>query len=301
MGLDTQFWFIVFVCATAISVTIQLILLAALCYIVWRFHAKVKEIERKAQSQCSVLQEYGNTIRELLALFTRTVNNAAEITERMKGLVGEAAEVSQKQVGRADHVIDNILTRLEKISESLEADVAEPFREARAFTAALRTALGVFLGRHKTNSPGGRVAKSNFPMWFILAPPIFYCFTTVLDARQAEEDASYEGQRVAVVGLLASPRVDAEALRPLVMQKEAEPYSAEKVHRTIAALQETGKFNKVEVEVTPEAAGLRVIFVMQPVYYLGLIYFPGALKRSVIPGFSRLLITQFKNHTMLFE
>ena len=40
----------------------------------------------------------------------------------------------------------------------------------------------------------------------------------------------------------------------------------------------TGQFSKVEIEVTPETGGLRVAFVMQPAFYIGMIYFPGAAK-----------------------
>ena len=66
MDHDLQIWFIVFVVATVISVTIQLIHLVALCYVARRLQAKVKEIERRAQSQGSLLQEYRTTAREIL-------------------------------------------------------------------------------------------------------------------------------------------------------------------------------------------------------------------------------------------
>ena len=83
--------------------------------------------------------------------------------------------------------------------------------------------------------------------------------------------------------LVAKPSVDVEALRPLVLQKEGETFSTEKVQSAVAALQQRGNFSKVEVEVTPEASGLRVMFVLQPVYYLGMIYFPGALEAFSYP------------------
>ena len=97
MDRDLQIWFIVFVAATVVSVTIQLIHLVALCYVARRLQAKVKEIERRAQSQGSLLQEYRTTAREILDAFKRSVDNAVEVSERIKGIVNEAAEASQKQ------------------------------------------------------------------------------------------------------------------------------------------------------------------------------------------------------------
>jgi outer membrane protein assembly factor BamA len=77
--------------------------------------------------------------------------------------------------------------------------------------------------------------------------------------------------------------MNVEAFRPLVLQKEDEPYSTEKIQGTAAALQRTGQFSKIETEVKLDPRGLRVTFVMQPAYYVGMVYFPGALKTFSYP------------------
>ena len=102
-------------------------------------------------------------------------------------------------------------------------------------------------------------------------------------AQSAEPGVSYEGQHVVFVDLVARPAIDVEALRPMVAQKAGEPYSNAKVQQTIAALNRTRLFSKVEVQVIPEAAGLRVTFVMEPAFYIGVIDFPGALKEFSYP------------------
>jgi outer membrane protein insertion porin family len=246
----------------------------------------VKEIERRAESQRPVLQQYSTVARELVDNLMRSVNNAVEVSERMNGLVNEAPEVSQKQIGRADRVFDDVLTRMERIGKSFEVGAAKLFRETQGIPAATRTALGVFLGHHSTPTPGGSGTR-NSPLsgWLILVALLstFRGLTPVLNAQQPNEQVSYEGQKVAVVKLVAKPGVDVEALRPLAVQKEGEAYSAEKVQSTVAALQQTGQFSKIDVEVTPEATGLRVMFVMQPVYYVGMINFPGALETFSYP------------------
>jgi outer membrane protein insertion porin family len=89
---------------------------------------------------------------------------------------------------------------------------------------------------------------------------------------------SYEGQRVAKVELVADPKLAVETLRPLVEQKTGEAYSDRKVQDTVAALQRTGMFRKVEVCLRPGVAGLELTFVLEPAFYFGIFQFSGADK-----------------------
>jgi len=141
---------------------------------------------------------------------------------------------------------------------------------------------------HPNNLKGpGRPAASVLG-WFVLLPIVSMAgpFPLRLHAQPAQGQISYEGEKVGFVDLVVRPGVDAEALYPLILQKEGEPYSQEKVQNSIAALKQAGRFSKVGVVVTPEATGLRVAFVAQPAFYVGMIYFPDALKEL---NYSRLL------------
>ena len=121
---------------------------------------------------------------------------------------------------------------------------------------------------------------AGFVLFLLLAPLGYF---TPLSAQQLKPQASYDGQKVAAVDLVGRPTMNVEAFRPLVSQKEGEAYSTEEIESTTAALQRTGLFSKIEVEVKLDPAGLRVTFVMQPAYYVGMIYFPGALKAFSYP------------------
>lgn len=96
---------------------------------------------------------------------------------------------------------------------------------------------------------------------------------------------SYEGQQVSFVELAGRPDVDTRSLLPLVTQRADEPFSQAKVDASIAALQRTGQFDKVQLDVRPEARGVRVLFVLQPAMYFGIFEFPGAERLS----YARLL------------
>ncbi|HEX2520874.1 MAG TPA: POTRA domain-containing protein, partial [Terriglobia bacterium] len=281
MDRDLQIWVIIFVAATAASVT-QLIHFAALYYVARRLRSKIEEIERRGQSQSLQIQGYRDTAHEILNALKRSADNSVEVSERIKVIVNEAAEASLNYWGRTDRAIGDALTRLEKISQSFEVGLVKPIRETQAIRAGVRAALGAFVGHPGKGSPKGTLRTA-----LVMTLPIWSYLTLPLDAQQSDL-ASYEGQNVAVVNLVARPDLDVEALRPLVLQKEGETFSAERVRGTTTALQQTGKFSKVEVEIAPEASGLRVMFVLQPVYYLGMAYFPGALDAFSYP---RLLQT----------
>jgi outer membrane protein assembly factor BamA len=126
--------------------------------------------------------------------------------------------------------------------------------------------------------------------------------------------ASYQGQTVSSIGVIADPRLDVEKLRPLITQKAGQPYSDADIKFSVAALKKTGNFTKVSIDVEPETAGLRVNFILEPAYYIGVVSFTEATKifrytrllqvinyqdeaaydKSQIPGQEKLLIDFFK-------
>ena len=83
---------------------------------------------------------------------------------------------------------------------------------------------------------------------------------------------------MSAVSLIANPHRNLEPLRQFVSQKQGEPYSEEKIQATAEALQEAGGFQKVQVNVVPKVNGLRINFLLEPAYYLGIVDFPGVGK-----------------------
>ena len=63
---------------------------------------------------------------------------------------------------------------------------------------------------------------------------------------------------------------------PLLLQKPNEPFSSDKVNRTLVALKASGKAKDVRVEVDAEADGVRVVLILEPAEYFGIFQFPGA-------------------------
>jgi outer membrane protein insertion porin family len=88
--------------------------------------------------------------------------------------------------------------------------------------------------------------------------------------------ASYEGQNVSSIEVAGRTDIDATRFAAQFVQQQGEPFSEQKVDQTAAAIQSAGKFQGMQIEVNPEADGVRVIYVVQPAVYFGIFKFPGA-------------------------
>jgi outer membrane protein insertion porin family len=88
--------------------------------------------------------------------------------------------------------------------------------------------------------------------------------------------AAFEGRNVSRIELAARPGVDLNQLRPLIRQEQGKPFSVDALHASVAALQQTGKFDQVQVSIEFDPDGLHLLFVLPPVFNVGLISFPGA-------------------------
>src|SRR5579872_6575018 len=87
--------------------------------------------------------------------------------------------------------------------------------------------------------------------------------------------AAYEGQNVSAVSLIANPHRNLETLLSVVTQKAGSPYSEDKIEQSADALKKAGGFPEVRVNVVPDVSGLRINFLLEPAFYLGVVDFPG--------------------------
>ena len=107
---------------------------------------------------------------------------------------------------------------------------------------------------------------------------LLWSAATFAQLAQQGPQAAYNGQNVSAISLIANPHRDLTPLLPFVTQKAGTPYSEAAIEATAQALKQAGGFPKVDVSIEPEVAGLRVNFLLEPAYYLGMVEFPGAEK-----------------------
>lgn len=104
--------------------------------------------------------------------------------------------------------------------------------------------------------------------------------------QQPSSLAGFEGRKVEKIDISATPITDVEGFRAMIRQKAGQPFSQAAVQESVIALRNTGLFSDVKLNVTPEQNGLKLVFVLEPAYYLGYLSFPGAIPKF---PYSRLL------------
>jgi len=86
----------------------------------------------------------------------------------------------------------------------------------------------------------------------------------------------FEGRTVSQVDIAMAPGGDEQRIRSLLQLKAGDAFSVEKLKNSVAAIQKTEKFQQIQASLEPEAKGLRVVLLLQPVFHVGLLSFPGA-------------------------
>ncbi len=121
---------------------------------------------------------------------------------------------------------------------------------------------------------GRRPARDKRVAWLLL----ICLWALPASAQQASSNsyAGFEGRTVSKVDLAGQPAIKVDAFRGLIKQKEGAPFSMAAIKDSVQALQGTHLFSQVQVSIVPEPAGLKVLFILQPAYYVGMIFFPGA-------------------------
>jgi outer membrane protein assembly factor BamA len=104
----------------------------------------------------------------------------------------------------------------------------------------------------------------------------------------AESYAGFEGRTVSKIEIAMAPGGDESGLRALISLKPGQPFSIEKLRESVAAIQSHQKFEQIQASLEPEANGIKVVLLLQPVFHVGLVSFPGAAGRF---NYSTLLLT----------
>src|SRR5579871_4186458 len=112
----------------------------------------------------------------------------------------------------------------------------------------------------------------------LLALVLVTAATTMAQLAPQTPQAAYEGQNVSAISLVANPHRNLDPLYAVVTQKPNTPYSQQQIQASAEALKKAGGFPEVHVNVVPDISGLRVSFLLEPAYYLGVVGFPGAEK-----------------------
>ena len=110
---------------------------------------------------------------------------------------------------------------------------------------------------------------------------------------------SYEGQNVVSVEIAGRPDLDQEQLTSLLTLRQGQPFSRAKSDQSIAALKSRAQLEDVQVEIRPQADGVRVLLVCQPAFYFGIFGFPAPKANLPTPACYRFPTTRHGDHIQL--
>src|SRR6267154_1958919 len=113
---------------------------------------------------------------------------------------------------------------------------------------------------------------------FLILSLLITAFALAVAAQENQPSTyeGFEGRNVSQVDIAKSPVMNVEVFRPLIKLQPGKPFSMAGVRDSVAALQKTALFSQVQVKVEPEQSGVHVTFLLQPSFYVGMVYFPGA-------------------------
>ena len=141
----------------------------------------------------------------------------------------------------------------------------------RKVTLALMTALSLFAVRGSYGQDAGQTIEPT------RASQAKTEKDTAKTAPQTMEIlSSYEGQNVTSVELAGRPDEDPKKFAGLFKLKAGDSFAKDKVEATTAALKATGQFREIQIQVEPEANGVRVLLIPDSSVYFGIFSFPGA-------------------------
>ena len=129
MDRDLQIWLIVVSVALIASVAIQLFIIGRLLVLV-RFSLGRHN-----------LHEIVDKAFDALDRVDRTTEAANQLLEQIRPTVDQVAGISQRQLPRADQVVGEVLTSVQRINHDVNAAISWPSREAHAWSAGVRSAL----------------------------------------------------------------------------------------------------------------------------------------------------------------
>ena len=147
---------------TALAVITQAVILVALFLGVRRMQAKIELLlDRDVQPLLAQTRELVAEGRKTIDKVNATVDEVSGFAKTQAGrldlLMADAVDRARLQLIRADQLISDAMTRIEKTTEQVQRSIAGPIREIQAVLAGVRAALDFLVGsRRRATGPVNR-------------------------------------------------------------------------------------------------------------------------------------------------
>ena len=143
---------LIFVGATAVAVTLQMVILYLLYKVIRQSLSKAESMAIQVQeraipvldSTAAILEDAQPKISEITANLAETSAIVRERAEQISLATGEVIERARLQVVRLDELVSNTAERVEQTAEFLQNTVFAPVRRVQAIIQAVAAGLNFF-------------------------------------------------------------------------------------------------------------------------------------------------------------
>jgi hypothetical protein len=159
-----------FIAVTAAAVVLQMLILLAMCVVMFRLSKKLQSVTDETQSRLLPILDNTKVMQQEVKSFLETarpkidmvLDNLAHVTtttraevERVDLTVHDLLDRLRLQVIRVDEMVTHALDRVEETSEKVQHSVMSPVRQVSGIVQAISVGVGTFFSSQRRGRNGG--------------------------------------------------------------------------------------------------------------------------------------------------
>jgi hypothetical protein len=159
-----------FIAVTAAAVVLQMLILLAMCVVMFKLSKKLQSVTEETQSRLMPLLDNAKVMQGEIKSFLETsrpkidvvLDNVAHVTttartelERVDATLHDLLDRVRLQVIRTDEMVTRTLDRVEETSEKVQHSVMAPVRQVSGIVQAISVGVGAYFNSQRRGRNGG--------------------------------------------------------------------------------------------------------------------------------------------------
>jgi hypothetical protein len=159
-----------FIAVTAAAVVLQMLILLAMCVVMFKLSKKLRTVTGETQSRLLPILDNAKVMQQEVKSFLETsrpkidviLDNLAHVTttartdmERVDTTLHDLLDRLRLQVIRTDEMVTRTLDRVEETSDRVQHSVMSPVRHVSGIVQAISVGVGTFFSSQRRGRNGG--------------------------------------------------------------------------------------------------------------------------------------------------
>ena len=160
----------IFIAVTAVAVVLQMLILLAMCVLMFKLSKKLRTVTDETQSRLLPILDNAKVMQQEVKSFLETsrpkidviLDNLAHVTttartdmERVDTTLHDLLDRLRLQVIRTDEMVTRTLDRVEETSDRVQHSVMSPVRHVSGIVQAISVGVGTFFSSQRRGRNGG--------------------------------------------------------------------------------------------------------------------------------------------------